>query len=271
MIFNFIFNLFLEKSDNPIIFNENKINEKNESKNQNVQVCDSENEKDNKIILESEKNGSMVINENQIQNKNVEYKIVVMQKSNEESIKNNYRDNNGTNDVTNKETTTKKQHFLSLKGKKTVGILMLISSTIHNIMDGLAIGITYASRNNSLIISTTIAIVLHEIPKELGDAGILLHSDFNIWAVLFWNVAVNVFMILGAAIGLGVGQISQASKAYSLAFVAGNFFYISLAQMIPEVIKKKKLLQVILQYSFIVLGMGIMFLILLVESEEEEE
>jgi zinc transporter ZupT len=167
------------------------------------------------------------------------------------------------------EEKIEKPHILSLKGKKTVGVLMLISSTIHNIMDGLALGITFASRNTSLIISTTIAITLHEIPKELGDAGILLHSDFNIWAVLFWNVIVNTLMILGAAIGLGVGQISEASKAYSLAFVAGNFFYISLAQMIPEIIKKKKLTQVILQYCFIILGMGIMFLILIIESDEE--
>jgi zinc transporter ZupT len=164
------------------------------------------------------------------------------------------------------EKSKPKENVLSLLNKNPAGYLVLLSGTIHNLMDGIAVGIAFASRKIPVIISTNIAIVLHEIPKEMGDAGVLLQSKFNPWAVLFWNILHNLTNVIGGIIGIALGQISQSSKAYCLGFVAGNFFYISLAEMVPVIMKKKKLWDQILQFGFIILGIGIMFLILLLED-----
>jgi zinc and cadmium transporter len=143
--------------------------------------------------------------------------------------------------------------------------MIIISSTIHNILDGMATGVVFASRKVPLIISTNLAILLHEIPKELGDAGILIYSNFNIWSVLFWNSIVNVTCIIGTVIGLSIGSLSKRSESYCLGFVAGNFFYISLAEMIPVIIKKKGAWNNFLQIAFILIGLSIMFGILYIE------
>lgn len=159
-----------------------------------------------------------------------------------------------------------KQHALSLINKNPMGILILISCFIHNIMDGISIGIVFASRDKALIISTNIAILLHEVPKELGDAGVLIHSKFTLISVLFWNVINNISSVIGVIIGLAVGQISEASKSYSLAFVAGNFYYISLAEMVPELIRKKGFWNHFSHFFFIIVGIGIMFSLLYIEN-----
>lgn len=177
--------------------------------------------------------------------------------------------NNSPSDTANqtaKDTDAPKESIFNMKGKKTAGYLIIISSLIHNVMDGIAIGISFGSRDNGIILATNIAIILHEIPKELGDAGILLNSKFNHWSVLFWNVFINITNVIGTIIGIGVGKISPASNAYSLGFVAGNFFYIALAEMIPEIIRKKGLWTHISQFFFVIFGIGVMFLIVLYES-----
>ena len=164
--------------------------------------------------------------------------------------------------------SVKQQSCLSLKGKKPVGLLILISSAIHNIMDGIALGIVFSSRKIPVIVSTTVAIALHEIPKELGDAGILIHANFNIWSVLFWNSIINLTAILGAIIGLTLGNMNESSESYAMGYVAGNFFFISLAEMIPVILHKKGLWENIIQFIFMMIGLAIMFLILLLEAKE---
>jgi zinc transporter ZupT len=163
----------------------------------------------------------------------------------------------------------KTQHhkdFFNFKNKKPVGMMSLISSVIHNTLDGVAIGIVFAGRNTSVILSTCVALLLHEIPKELGDAGILISSNFKVWSVVFWNFLINICSIVGAIIGLSTGEISDASQSYAMAFVAGNFLYISIGQMVPEIIKKKGIWEFVLQICGILIGIGAMFIILLFEK-----
>lgn len=155
--------------------------------------------------------------------------------------------------------------FLTLRGTKSVGILVVFSEIIHNIIDGIAIGVVFSSRKPTPIISTVIAIILHEIPKELADAGVLIHSNFGFWAILFWNSMSNIGAIFGAIIGLAVSEINKLSNFYLLSVTAGNFLYISLAQLIPILVHVKGKLINFLIFTGIFLGIGIMYLILLLE------
>lgn len=161
-----------------------------------------------------------------------------------------------------------KDGIFNFKNKKPVGIMSIIASIIHNTLDGVALGIVFASKNTSVILSTCLAVIFHEIPKELGDAGILINAKFSLFSVLFWNVSINIFCIVGAIIGVAAGEISEVSQSYALAFVSGNFLYIALTDMIPEIIHKKGVMQTIIQFLFIIIGLGIMFIILLFEADE---
>jgi zinc transporter ZupT len=154
---------------------------------------------------------------------------------------------------------------MCFKNKKSVGILVLIASIIHNVIDGITIGLIFSSRSYKTIISTNVAMVLHEIPKELGDAGILMHSGFNIQGVLFWNTMVNLCSIFGTLIGLSVGDVNYTTKAYSLAFVCGNFLYIALSQMLPITLNGRGVLVNILHFLFFIVGLGFMYGILFIE------
>jgi zinc and cadmium transporter len=126
-------------------------------------------------------------------------------------------------------------------------------------------GLIFASRSYVTIISTNVAMVLHEIPKELGDAGILLHSGFKIKGVLFWNTIVNLCSILGTIIGLSLGDINYTFKAYSLAFVSGNFLYISLSEMLPITLNGKGFIINLFHFLFFIVGLGFMYGILFIE------
>jgi len=216
-----------------------------ESKSNKVENLDNSKQKEEKQKNEEEIN-KILLNENQLKTKN--------------NLKTQEPLESTQTPSENKED---KKGIFSLTNTKPVGSMIKISSFIHNVMDGIAIGIVFASRKSNVILSTVIAIVLHEIPKELGDAGILITSNYTFKQVIFWNVIDNVTSIIGAIVGVAVGNMDETSHSYTLAFVAGNFLYISLADMIPEIMRNKGWYFTFFQISFILLGLGIMFLILI--------
>jgi zinc transporter ZupT len=242
--------------------NENKEINQNENDPDYVQItpCNPPSKEVDVIHSKSPKNEKVVQivhSQNQIINA-IEMQVVAT----------NIKSNKDLETIRTQDDQEKSKSIFNIKGKKHAGYLILLSGLIHNIMDGIAVGVTFASRKIPIIISTNIAILLHEIPKEMGDAGILLASNFSPCSVLFWNVANNITNIIGTIIGIAIGEFSEASNAYSMAFVAGNFFYIALAEMVPEIMSKKGICNQILQFSFIILGIGLMFIILLFENEE---
>ena len=112
------------------------------------------------------------------------------------------------------------------RGKGSAGYLNLLSSFIHNFFDGFAIGAAFASRQKSQYIPTLIAVYAHEIPKQLGDVGILLKNKFNTMQTIFCNGIVNLTALIGVVLGLALGSIGEDVQIYILSFVAGNFIYI---------------------------------------------
>jgi hypothetical protein len=103
----------------------------------------------------------------------------------------------------------------------------------HNFVDGLAIGSAY-SQSLSMGLSTSLAVAFHEIPQELGDYGVLIKAGFTKpWALAF-NFITACTAFLGVIIGLGVGRAVTDANKWILAFTAGGFFYIALADLMPE-------------------------------------
>ena len=145
-----------------------------------------------------------------------------------------------------------------------VGIMNLIGDGFHNILDGMIIGGSYLV-SIPLGISTTLAVILHEIPQEIGDFGILIHAGYSVRKALFFNFLCALTAILGAVLTLAIGLKSESISTFLVPFTIGSFVYIATADLIPELKKETALKKSLLQLLFILLGAGVMGILLLLE------
>ncbi|MFA6281015.1 MAG: ZIP family metal transporter, partial [Candidatus Omnitrophota bacterium] len=116
---------------------------------------------------------------------------------------------------------------------KPVVALNLLGDGVHNFIDGLIIGATY-SVSIPLGIATTLAVILHEIPQEIGDFGVLIHGGMSIKKALFFNFLSAITSILGAVFALIVGSHMKGFTAALVPITAGGFIYIAGSDLIPE-------------------------------------
>ncbi|ORZ34480.1 Zinc/iron permease [Catenaria anguillulae PL171] len=116
---------------------------------------------------------------------------------------------------------------------KPVAWLILFGDAVHNFFDGLAVGISFAS-SWTLGLTTAIAVLLHELPHELGDYAVLLEAGIPKFRAAIYNLISNLTAFVGAAIGILLyNAISESAKNYVLAVTAGGFIYIALADLVP--------------------------------------
>ncbi len=139
----------------------------------------------------------------------------------------------------------------------------LIGDGFHNFIDGMVIAGSYLA-SIPLGISTTIAVVLHEIPQEIGDFGVLVHGGFGRIKALFYNFISALAAVLGAAAVLIIGARVQNITMFLLPFTAGGFIYIAGADLIPELHKECEGWKSFGQLIAILLGIGVMTAILVI-------
>jgi zinc and cadmium transporter len=150
-----------------------------------------------------------------------------------------------------------------LKLKKPMTYLILISDAIHNFIDGLVIAASFVI-NIPLGIATSIAIALHEIPQEIGDFGVLVYGGFSRGKALLFNFFSALTAILGGIVGFFLAGGIGGAIIYLLPFAAGNFIYIAVSDLIPELRKeaaKRKSLGYLLVF---LIGILLMFLVKLI-------
>ncbi|TSC84918.1 MAG: zinc/iron permease [Parcubacteria group bacterium Gr01-1014_13] len=112
--------------------------------------------------------------------------------------------------------------------------LVIIGDSIHNLLDGVAIAASFLV-SPTLGIATTIAIIIHEIPQEFGDIGILVHAGYSKTKALFFNFISGLFAVLGGLVGFYYLNRFESFIPYVLALTAGGFIYIAAADLLPEV------------------------------------
>ncbi len=149
-----------------------------------------------------------------------------------------------------------------------VGILNLVGDGVHNFIDGLIVAASYLI-SIPIGITTTIAVIAHEIPQELGDFGVLIHAGFAKKRALLFNMLSALTAVLGAVVGLILGAYSENIKLFFLPLAAGGFIYIAGTDLIPElhkdVCESPQLSRSLLQLLFFVLGIALMFAMLALE------
>lgn len=142
-----------------------------------------------------------------------------------------------------------------------VGHLVIVSDGVHNLVDGIAIGAAFLV-SPEIGIATTIAIALHEIPQEIGDFGLLLHAGFSRARALWMNFVSALTAFGGVAIAFALAETSERIIPLIAAFAAGNFIYIALADLVPEIHKTRGTTRGIAQFLVILAGLGAMVLLL---------
>jgi zinc and cadmium transporter len=144
------------------------------------------------------------------------------------------------------------------------GYLSLMASGLHNFIDGLLIGASYLA-SIPIGIATTLAVVLHEIPHELGDFSILIHAGFKPQKALLFNFLSAVLSIGGAIVALSLSSTPETVTDIVLPITAGGFIYIAGSDLIPELHKESNRPAIIIQLLAMFTGAGLMFLVKLLE------
>jgi zinc and cadmium transporter len=145
-----------------------------------------------------------------------------------------------------------------------VGKLVLFSDGFHNLIDGMIIGVSFLI-SIPIGIATTIAVILHEIPQEIGDFAVLVHSGYTKKRAIWLNFLSGLMAIIGLIIALTFSNLLETFNLWILPISAGGFIYIAVADLIPELNKTRKIKYSIAQFLVILLGILSMVALTLLE------
>lgn len=140
----------------------------------------------------------------------------------------------------------------------SLGIMNIIGDGFHNFLDGLVIAAAYFI-NIPLGIVTTLAVILHEIPQEIGDFGVLIYAGYSKKKALFFNFISALTAILGAIVGILFAGSSEAFSLIVIPLAAGGFLYIAGSDLIPELHKNQEKQFSIKKIIGIILGILMMY------------
>ena len=111
--------------------------------------------------------------------------------------------------------------------------VLAAGDAVHNILDGVLITTSFLA-SGSAGLAATIAVIAHKIPKELGDFGVMVDGGFSRLKALGFNIGISLLMFVGAAMVLGLSNISGATLGIILPLVIGNFVFIAGSDLLPE-------------------------------------
>jgi len=138
--------------------------------------------------------------------------------------------------------------------------LNLIGDGLHNFIDGVIIASAFMA-NIPLGVATTISIISHEIPQEMGDFGVLLYSGMKKTRALLYNYLVAAIAILGALAGYFLINLISGLNAVLIPLAAGGFIYIAASDLIPELQEELNAKRSVINFGIFILALAFMFVI----------
>jgi len=136
--------------------------------------------------------------------------------------------------------------------------LNLIGDGVHNFLDGVVIAGAFLA-GHALGWATTLAVVLHEVPQELGDFAILIHGGFTPKRALFYNLLSQMTCILGGVLTYFLGEALNNLEPFILSFAAGGFLYIALVDLLPEMRHSTGLKSALMEILLLLAGILLMW------------
>ena len=138
-------------------------------------------------------------------------------------------------------------------GRRVAGMFIILGDSIHNFVDGVLIGAAFLT-DVQLGIVTSLAVAAHEIPQEVGDFAILLHSGYERGKALFYNILASLTTVIGGMLAyFSLGDLHHILP-YFLTLAASSFIYIAVADLIPSLHRKTDIKTSLEQIGFILAG-----------------
>jgi zinc and cadmium transporter len=142
--------------------------------------------------------------------------------------------------------------------------IILFGDSLHNFVDGMVIAASYLV-SIPVGIATTIAVIFHEIPQEIGDFSSLVYGGFSRKKALILNFLTALTAVAGALLVLVFDSEIGGLEGFLVPFAAGGFIYIAGTDLIPELHKHNEAKKGVLQTVAFLVGIGLMLAILLAE------
>ena len=144
-------------------------------------------------------------------------------------------------------------HAHSHHDSERSGMMIMVGDTFHNFVDGILIASAFMV-DVKVGIVTSIAIIAHEIPQEVGDFLILLHSGYSKKKAFLFNLVSSFATLIGGVAAYFALQTLQAWVPTILSLAAASLLYVSVADLIPSLHKRTELRASISQLSLILCG-----------------
>jgi len=156
---------------------------------------------------------------------------------------------------------TEHEHALHAHGadQGRTGLMILIGTSVHNFCDGVVIAAAFLA-STALGVATTVAIVAHAVPQQVGDFAVLVHSGYARGRAFAYNVAVGAATLAGALAGYVALADMQHVLSTALAIAASSLLYVAVADLIPSLHRRPEPIETLKQSMLIALGIGVIAL-----------
>ncbi|MBN2152395.1 MAG: ZIP family metal transporter [Candidatus Lokiarchaeota archaeon] len=144
---------------------------------------------------------------------------------------------------------------------RNVALLNLVGDSLHNLLDGIIIMVSFLS-DMTLGFIVTVAVFIHEFPQEVGDFGILIYGGFTKKRALIANFVSAMIALVGGLVALLLSGAVATFNTFFLGFSAGGFIYIGAVELMPDLLKEKDLKRSILQSIIFIAGIATVFVLL---------
>jgi len=149
-------------------------------------------------------------------------------------------------------------HHANPNDRGRSGLMIIIGDGFHNFVDGILIAAAFL-QSTELGVVTAAAIIAHEIPQEIGDFVILLHSGYSKFAALALNLLSSLAMLVGALLAYFTLQAAQQWIGTVLALAAASMIYVAVADLIPGLHRRPELHATAQQVALIALGVALIW------------
>ncbi|MBU1016185.1 ZIP family metal transporter [Patescibacteria group bacterium] len=139
----------------------------------------------------------------------------------------------------------------------SLAVMNLVGDGVHNFIDGVLIAGSFLF-SIPVGIATTVAVVFHEIPQEMGDFGVLLHAGLKVKKALFLNFLSALAAVLGVLVVLAIGIDAETTAEVIIPITIGGFLYIANSDLIPELHKDVAVKNSIIQLVSFLIGVALM-------------
>lgn len=138
------------------------------------------------------------------------------------------------------------------------GVMVLVGDGIHNLLDGVLIAAAFLT-DFHLGVVTSVAVVAHEVPQEVGDLAVLLNAGFTRTRAFITNVLASLASVLGGVVAFFWLERTQELLPYVLAVAAASFVYVAVADLIPGLHRRVDARASLFQILLIGAGVGVIF------------